>query len=339
MATMFTAPGYKQFDAFCAECQEPDDDAHPVIADAHVISDEESMDELINGPAIDDHYPIIDDSDADIPAQTFVTGQREEHDFTLDGPGVDAPTVIPDEEDSYASTSAEFLRIHHCLGHVSPTKIQVMAKQGLLPVRLATCDVPMCTACLYGKATRRPWRGKVPQNKEKSTPVITRPGDCVSVDQLESATPGFIGEMKGKLTTKRYRAATVFYDQYSGLSYTHLQKSTTGDETVEAKEAFEAFAKRHGVTIRHYHADNGRFADNKFRQSVKEKRQTLSFCGVNAHHMNGCAERQIRELQDQARTMLIHVKRRWPTAISAHLWAYALRSANEVYNATPRLKD
>jgi hypothetical protein len=56
----------------------------------------------------------------------------------------------------------------------------------------------------------------------------------------------------------------------------------------------------HGVTVKHYHADNGIFADNKFREEVRESKQTLSFCGVNAHFQNGIAERQIRELQDHA---------------------------------------
>ena len=93
------------------------------------------------------------------------------------------------------------------------------------------------------------------------------------------------------------------------------------------------------MTVLHYHADNGRFADNKFRQAVNQVRgQTLSFCGVNAHFQNGVAERRIRELQDHARTMLIHSSKRWPTAINTHLWPYALRMANDIMNATPNLK-
>ena len=65
-------------------------------------------------------------------------------------------------------TSAEFLRWHHKLGHISPGRMQIMAKIGLLPKRLATCPVPLCTSCLFGKATRRPWKSKTPVNKEPS---------------------------------------------------------------------------------------------------------------------------------------------------------------------------
>ena len=67
--------------------------------------------------------------------------------------------------------------------------------------------------------------------------------------------------------------------------------------------------------------------------------QTISFCGVNAHFQNGVAEKRIRDLTDNARTMLIHAHRCWPEAISAHLWPYAIRMANDVRNATPNAKE
>jgi hypothetical protein len=155
------------------------------------------------------------------------------------------------------------------------------------------------------------------------------------VDQLESTTPGLIAQLKGIPTTKRYKVATVFVDHYSRLSYVHLQKMTSASETIEAKDSFKHFARAHGITVLHYHADNGRFADNMFREAVASKHQTLSFCGVNAHFQNGVAERRIRELQDLARMMLIHANRRWPQAINAHLWPYAIRMANETLNLTP----
>ena len=159
-----------------------------------------------------------------------------------------------------------------------------------------SCKIPLCTSCLFGKATRRPWRTKTPANAISSVRQVTKPGDCVSIDQLESSTPGLIAQLKGRPTVQRYRAATIFVDHFSGLSYVHLQKTTNAEETVEAKEAFELFASSHGVQILHYHADNGRFADNRFRKAVTERRQTVSFCGINAHFQNGMAERRIREL-------------------------------------------
>jgi hypothetical protein len=117
----------------------------------------------------------------------------------------------------------------------------------------------------------------------------------------------------------------------------YLQKGTKGDETVQAKRAFEAFSRSHGVSIRQYHADNGRFVDHEWRDHLEAKDQTISFSGVHAHFQNALAERRIRQLQDSARTMLVHVKHRWPRAINSHLWPYALRMANDLHMNTPTI--
>ena len=68
-------------------------------------------------------------------------------------------------------------------------------------------------------------------------------------------------------------------------------------------------------------------------------RSRLTFAGVNAHHQNGVAERRIRELQELARTMMIHANRRWKNVHSTILWQYALRMANNLYNNAPLLKN
>ena len=102
------------------------------------------------------------------------------------------------------------------------------------------------------------------------------------------------------------------------------------NETVEAKYAFERFAELNKVTIKHYCADNGRFANNGFIQACKLQNQRLTYCGVNAHFQNGIAEKQIRDLQEQARIMLLHAINQWPNMLSIHLWPYAFRHANEV---------
>ena len=98
---------------------------------------------------------------------------------------------------------------------------------------------------------------------------------------------------------------------------------------MHAKRAFEAYAAKYEIKVKHYHYDNGRFADNLFRRHVEENHQSVSYAGVNAHFQNGIAEKRIRDLQESARKMLLHAKARWPEAISIHLWPYALRNAND----------
>ena len=95
-------------------------------------------------------------------------------------------------------------------------------------------------------------------------------------------------------------------DQSSKVGYTHLQQTADAEETVEAKIAFESFMLSMGVSVRAYHADNGIFRANKWVESCTKSNQRLTFAGVNAHHQNGVAERRIRELQELARTMMIH---------------------------------
>jgi len=159
---------------------------------------------------------------------------------------------------------------------------------------------------------------------------------------IHAKTPKCAGCMYGAMTKrpkKRYRAATVFVDHASRLSYIHLQQGLTSEETVEAKRAFEAYARSHGVSIKHYHADNGRFADNALIDSIARSGQTISYCGVNAHFQNGVAEKRIRDLQEQARKQLLHAKSRWPSAIEINLWPYALRTANDIRNTIPDKED
>ena len=246
--------------------------------------------------------------------------------------------VIEDEEDRQTNNhSAEFLQWHHRLGHVSPKKIRLMAQHGILPSYLYHCPIPVCSSCMFGKMTRRPWRTKGYQNKDETSHLKLRPGECVSIDQLESTTPGLVAQLKGIPTTKRYNTATVFVDHATRFTYVHLQTSRNANETIKVKLSFETLAASVGIKIYHYHADNGRFAENKFREAITKANQTISFCGVNAHFQNGIAERKIRELQDHSRTMLIHATKRWSSAITANLWPYALRVANLILNETPNL--
>ena len=104
---------------------------------------------------------------------------------------------------------------------------------------------------------------------------------------------------------------------------------------MKSKMSFENYAKAHGVQVRNYNADNGRFTDNTFIHDVKHKNQGMTYCGVNAHHQNRKAEKRIRDLQDHARILIMQACHKWPEAISPQLWPYAVRVANETRNYTP----
>jgi hypothetical protein len=59
---------------------------------------------------------------------------------------------------------------------------------------------PMCNDCCGAKATRRPWRGRGAKYNQRHLKKATHSGEAISVDQLESSIPGFIGQMTRKLT-------------------------------------------------------------------------------------------------------------------------------------------
>ncbi len=324
-----SAPGYTKFHSFCAEAGF----VEPICYDVAHISDDEDQAEDDDDESSFDNTTV---DDAENQFQQSPPSEPFQTDFNLNGS--DQPAIVSNEEEHLQHPQGELPRWHYCLGHLSFKKLRLMAKEGDLPKSLLKAKTPLCSGCLFGKATRRPWRTRTPSNNQ-SVPPITGPGSCISVDQMESSTPGLIAQLKGIPTKQRYRLATVFVDHYSSLSFVYLQKTASSAETVDAKKAFERFSETHGVHVQHYHADNGRFTDKLFREAISDKNQTLSFCGVNAHWQNGIAERRIRELQEAARTMIIHAQRRWPSAISAHLWPYAIRMACDAHASTPRLLD
>ena len=230
--------------------------------------------------------------------------------------------------------TSELLRIHQKLNHLPFKTIQLMAASGYYSKRLVGCHVPRCSACLFGKSARRPWRTKA--QTIGTIKICTFPGQCISVDQLESSTPGLIAQLKGTPTTKRYTCATIFIDHFSRLSFVHLQMSLSSEDTLQAKRAFERYCESSGVKVLHYHADNGRFVDNLFIEDTKRHNQQVTYCGVNAHFQNGVAEKQIRDLQDLTRTAMLHASACWPRAFSPHLWPYALRCINKILLSVPK---
>ena len=130
---------------------------------------------------------------------------------------------------------------HHCFQHISFSKLQEMAHQGILPRRLAHCKIPSCSACLYGKATKRAWQSK--QGKQRQRKKAMKPGEVISVDQMVSPVPGLIAQMVVFLMKQHYKYATVFVDQASRMGFVYLQKTCSAEETIEAKRAFEQYAE------------------------------------------------------------------------------------------------
>jgi hypothetical protein len=129
------------------------------------------------------------------------------------------PNIILDNESERLAAAiphAELLRWYYRMGHTSFAKMNLMAAFGILPRMLSTVQPPKRAGCIFGAMAKNPWRTKPSPGKVK-TMVVRGPGDSVSVDQLESSTPGLVTQLKGILNKRRYTCATVFVDHYSRL--------------------------------------------------------------------------------------------------------------------------
>ena len=86
-------------------------------------------------------------------------------------------------------------------------------------------------------------------------------------------------------------------------------QDATGDSTLEENNAFEQDCMTRNVVTKHYHANNGRFAENSFKEDCVRKMKNPTFCGVEAHHQNGVSERIIKDLTLSSRTLVLHAQR------------------------------
>ena len=225
----------------------------------------------------------------------------------------------------------ELLDWHIRLGHQDMRVIQrmIVHKSIDAPRRLAKVrDIPMCPACLRGKARQR--------SHQSQQGVIgashNAPGKGVSVDHVEAGFPGLLWQYKGLPTNRRYKYFSLYVDHHSRFLYPFFQESKSAAETLKGKHAFEAFAKARGVSIHHIHTDNGVFNSDVFKNDVDAKTQTISFCGVNAHWQNGIIERYNGVICQAARTMLLHAQAKWPGIVTPEFWPFAVQHAVNIYN-------
>ena len=231
-----SAAGTRSYRAFCASINE-EETRETSIFTTHVIpddGDDESFQppDPVAPPAEEDSDPVAAPEQCTEAPGTGPIPMTTQVDL---GP---ITHVIPeDPEPTSLDPHDELLRWHYRLGHLPLDLVKQLAQTGQLSKRLLTCKKPFCAACQYGKMTKKPWRVK--GDNKHATKTATQPGQILSVDQLESTSPGLIAQLKRKLTQQRYKYATVFVDQFSGYTFVFLQRRLTSKETVQVKHAFE----------------------------------------------------------------------------------------------------
>ena len=186
VGTLYSHPGYNKYDLFChAAAITIADDKDPIALPANLISDDEDKQqeniEPQRGPppitipkkrgkmqrAISEQTPEETPRELHLsPEQKGMTAKKL--------PAViedDDNSIVVDEEDRQKSTpEPELLMAHHCFQHIYFAKLQEMARQGILPRKLAHCKIPSCSACLYGKAMKSPGDPNSASKRQKRKP-------------------------------------------------------------------------------------------------------------------------------------------------------------------------
>ena len=184
------------------------------------------------------------------------------------------------------------------------------------------CDHPKCPSCILSKQHKRTpgsvLTSPIPDRQDAISQGDLNPGDCVSIDQYKSPTPGRLANTYGKeQESKRYSCGTIFVDHASGFTYVSHQVSTTVGETIQSKRKFERLLLSYGVVVRGYRADNNPFGFPGFKEECDLLGQTLTFSGVGAKFQNGRSERMQGTLVRWARSAMMHQLIHWPAQLCA----------------------
>ena len=135
------------------------------------------------------------------------------------------------------------------------------------------------------------------------------------MDQIISSQPGLIPQMSDFLTNQRLWEVTTFVDHISNFVYVNLMRFLSIAETFLARAAMEKTRAQDSRTVFHYHANNGRFADNGFVEAINSNDQKIKFYGLGTHHQNGIIKNKNKLITKRACTLLLHGIRMWPQMI------------------------
>ena len=108
----------------------------------------------------------------------------------------------------------------------------------------------ICPSCMFGKMRCRAWRTKGTSGlKTIRKESENFAGARVSIDQLAVVQPGLVPSISGKHTNTRICGTNGFFDNHTGYSFSSLQTSLDGEQTLAAKHAFESHSTTCGVEI------------------------------------------------------------------------------------------
>ena len=254
-------------------------------------------------------------------------------------------TLIDESNQNLTAGQKLLLHWHQRFGHLNLPAVQRILRAA--PFASATfesaskCDMRTlkCETCEYAKGHRRAKKSTtaVPVPDHVGTLKIDhlKPGAQVSVDHFESRLLGRTFDSYGKASSQTYKGGCIFVDHGSGFMHVEHQLGFSAVETIRAKANFELMSVGHGVLVESYLTDAGAFSAAKFVKQIRDHNQRIRYCGANAHHKNGVAERAVQKVSNMARSMLLHSAGHWKDGIDSSLWPMAVSYATHLYNHLP----
>jgi hypothetical protein len=243
------------------------------------------------------------------------------------------------------------LHWHHRFGHLNLLAAQqILRHSPFVSAKYSTaskCDLHTlrCATCEFAKGHLRSVRAashsgpSIPSDLDGTIGALKinhlKPGAQVSVDHFESRVLGRTFDSFGKVTSDTYKGGCIFVDHSSGYVHVEHQVGFSAIETIRAKQEFERYSVSVGVYIESYLTDSGTFKATSFVQHIKNHNQRIHYCGANAHHKNGVAERAVRSISNMARALLLHASSHWKNGIDATLWPMAVKYAVHLFNCLP----
>jgi len=263
--------------------------------------------------------------------------------------GETAPTdpyhqrVTESQNQNLTAPQKELLRLHNRNAHLGMQLLQQLIRDGRITSKhpqAVSCAPPKCAACILAKMPPRHDGTTVTKKLKEAQGGLKNdhltPGSCVAIDHYECRHLGRLPNTQGKeAAIKRYSGGAIFVDASSNWLQCYHQVKLNGSDTVRSKRSFERDAKKRGVDIQTYHADNGIFKSAEFVAQLESNDQPIDYSGVGAHHQNGMAEGAIHIVTDRARTMMVHQAIHWPEEADPAHWPFAMDYAVELYNHTP----
>ena len=271
--------------------------------------------------------------------------------------GISSPAINPqanlalvsDDNQNITAGHKLLLDWHARFGHLNfPAVQRILRHFPFISAKFAAaskCDLSdfRCAVCQFAKAYRRTTHGKTTHVNEERDGALKAehlgPGARVSVDHFESRLLGRIVDSYGKPSSDKYKGGCIFVDHGTGYIHVEHQLGFSAVETIRAKQGYENMAFEHGIVIQSYLTDKGAFKANTFVQQIRDHAQQIKYCGTNAHHQNGIAERSIRTVSNMARAMLLHSSAHWKDGIDSSLWPMAVTYAAHIYNNTPNAQN